>query len=89
LIAAGPRLRDNLCTAYDYPTEGFRLKSWDEFAEIGAPKMDFVFTVSAARRAKPFRLGEAADDRSLEYGRPWGCRGLGFGKAKGLHLTWR
>ncbi len=27
------------------PTEGLRSKAWDEFAEPGAPLMDFVFTV--------------------------------------------
>jgi arsenate reductase len=27
------------------PTEGLRSKNWDEFAQSGAPELDFVFTV--------------------------------------------
>jgi arsenate reductase (thioredoxin) len=27
------------------PTEGMRSKSWDEFAQAGAPRLEFVFTV--------------------------------------------
>jgi arsenate reductase len=30
---------------FGYPFEGFRSKSWDEFAADGSPAMDFVFTV--------------------------------------------
>lgn len=31
--------------ALDYPDDGYRSKSWEEYARPGAPEMDFVFTV--------------------------------------------
>ena len=31
--------------ALGYPTENLRSKSWDEFAQPGAPQMDFIVTV--------------------------------------------
>jgi arsenate reductase len=35
----------NLLEKVNYPTEGLRSKSWDEFAGPDAPHLDFVFTV--------------------------------------------
>jgi len=50
----------DLLRGLHYRTEDFRSKSWDEFAEPDAPKLDFVFTVcdDAAAEVCPIWPGQ-------------------------------
>lgn len=49
-----------LLQSMDFDTQGFRSKSWDEFAQPGAPEFDFVFTVcdNAASEVCPVWPGQ-------------------------------
>lgn len=49
-----------LLCGMDYPVENLRSKSWDEFAQPGAPRMDFIVTVcdNAAGEVCPLWPGQ-------------------------------
>jgi len=50
----------DLLRSLKLPSEGFRSKSWEEFAQADSPKLDFVFTVcdSAANEPCPVWPGQ-------------------------------
>jgi arsenate reductase len=50
----------SLLSQLDFPTEGLRSKSWDEFAAPGSRHLDFVFTVcdKAAGESCPYWPGQ-------------------------------
>ena len=50
----------DLLKKLNYPTQGLRSKSWDEFDTAAAPKLDFAFTVcdSAAAEVCPIWPGQ-------------------------------
>lgn len=49
-----------LLTKLNYDVSQFRSKNWDEFAQPGAPRLDFVFTVcdDAANETCPYWPGQ-------------------------------
>jgi arsenate reductase (thioredoxin) len=52
----------SLLDGLGYATAGYRSKSWEEFAQPGAPQLDFIFTVcdNAAGEACPIWPGKPA-----------------------------
>jgi arsenate reductase len=71
------------------PTEGLRSKSWDEFAQPGAPPLDFVFTVcdNAAGEVCPIWPGRPM---SAHWGvpDPASVEGTDEAKRKAFFTAW-
>lgn len=76
----------DLLRRLNHPVEGLRSKSWDEFAQPGAPELDFVFTVcdAAAGEICPAWPGQPM---TAHWGVPDPARATGSAAERGLALS--
>jgi arsenate reductase len=76
----------DLLRRLNYPVEGLRSKSWDEFARPGAPELDFVFTVcdAAAGEICPTWPGQPL---TAHWGVPDPARATGSAAERGVALS--